>query len=166
MRGKARVQKRYAAKRAQQVMRTSWIKFIVLADPVLSDQAAVLTREIAGEASDGNILELARRVAEAQIDLQRVRQARHQFLYTRFKRPGSASSSPAPDPHELANILVQNFKEINAMDSYERRALSRRRFAIRALDIGRKGNLYSYSRKWFLAERSQLVQGKQRSQVI
>jgi hypothetical protein len=102
---------------------------------VLSDQVAVLTREIAAEASDGNTLELARRVAEAQIDLQRVRQARHQFLCSRLKH--RASSSLAPDPHELANILVQNFKEINAMDRYERRALSRRRFAIRALDVGR-----------------------------
>jgi hypothetical protein len=44
------------------------------------------------------------RVAEAQIDLQRVRQARHQFLSTRLKRPSRASSSLAPDPHELANI--------------------------------------------------------------
>jgi hypothetical protein len=37
---------------------------------------------------------LARRVAEAQINL---RQARRQFLSTRLKRPGCASSSPAPD---------------------------------------------------------------------
>ena len=119
--------KAHAARNARRL----GLSLSVLADPVLSDQVAVLTREIAGEASDGNILELARRVAEAQIDLQRVRQARHQFLSTRLK------SLPAPDPPELANILVQNFKEINAMDRYERRALSRRRFAIRALDVGR-----------------------------
>ena len=124
--------KAHAARNARRL----GLSLSVLADPVLSDQVAVLTREIVGEASDGNIRELARRVAEAQIDLQRVRQARHQFLSTRLKRPGRASSSPAPDPHELANILVQNLKEINAMDRYERRALSRRRFAIRALDVG------------------------------
>jgi hypothetical protein len=122
--------KAHAARNARRL----GLSLSVLADPVLSDQVAVLTREIAGEANDGNILELARRVAEAQINLQRVRRARHQFLSTRLTRAGRASSSPAPDPHELANILVQNFKEINAMDRYERRALSRRRFAIRALD--------------------------------
>jgi hypothetical protein len=44
----------------------------VLADPVLSDQVAALTRAIAGEISDGNNFELARRIAEAQIDVQRV----------------------------------------------------------------------------------------------
>jgi hypothetical protein len=56
----------------------------VLTDPVLFEQVAALTRRIAGEASDGNSFELARRIAEAQIDLQRVRQARHQFFADRF----------------------------------------------------------------------------------
>jgi hypothetical protein len=125
--------KAHAARNARRL----GLSLSVLADPVLSDQVAVLTREIAGEASDGHILELARRVAEAQIDLQRVRRVRHRFISTRLKSPGRVNPSPAPDPHELANILVQNFKEINAMDRYERRALSRRRFAIRALDVGR-----------------------------
>jgi hypothetical protein len=47
---------------------------------MLSDHVAALTRAIAGKASDGNSFELARRIAEAQIDLERVRQARRQFL--------------------------------------------------------------------------------------
>jgi hypothetical protein len=118
----------------------------VLADPVLSDQVAALTREIAGEASDGNSFELARRIAEAQIELQRVRQARHQFFADRLKSLGyecsskraSGPNSASPDPHEFATILVQDFKEIKAMDRYERRALSRRKFAVRALDVERK----------------------------
>jgi hypothetical protein len=105
----------------------------VLADNVLSEQVAALTRAIAGEASDGNSFELARRIAEAQIDLQRVRQARHQFFADRLKDLGHASS-PYLDPHKLAAILVQHSKEIKAIDRYEQRALSRRRFAIRAFD--------------------------------
>jgi hypothetical protein len=44
----------------------------ILADPALSEQAAALTCAIAGEASDGNSFEPARRIAEAQIDLRRI----------------------------------------------------------------------------------------------
>jgi hypothetical protein len=52
----------------------------VFADPVLSQQVEMMAAEIAGETADDESHELARRVAEAQIDLQRVRCARQQFL--------------------------------------------------------------------------------------
>jgi hypothetical protein len=39
-----------------------------------------LARDIAGTDANAEILELARRVAEAQIDLRRVRYARHKLL--------------------------------------------------------------------------------------
>jgi hypothetical protein len=48
--------------------------------PALSEEAEALAREIAGPGANAAIRELARRVAEAQIDLRRVRHARHQFL--------------------------------------------------------------------------------------
>jgi enoyl-CoA hydratase/carnithine racemase len=51
----------------------------VLADPVLSKRAEELAREIAGSA-DPTILRHARAVAEAQIDLVRIRRARHHLL--------------------------------------------------------------------------------------
>ena len=60
--------KAHAARKARRL----GLSLSVLADPVLRDQVAVFTREIAAEASDGNVLELARRVAEAQIDLQTI----------------------------------------------------------------------------------------------
>ena len=112
----------------------------VLADPVLSDQVAAITRAIAGKASDRNRFELARRIAEAQIDLQRLRQARHQFFADRLQgHPKSPKKASGPlDPHEFATILVKDFKELTAIDRYERRAWSRRRFAIRALDVDRQ----------------------------
>ena len=48
----------------------------VLADPVLSKDVAELTREIAGSNPSRKLYEPARRFAEAQIDLNRIRRAR------------------------------------------------------------------------------------------
>ena len=47
-----------------------------------------------------------------------------------------ATSTPQ-GPDELATILSGKAKKLLAMDRYERRALSRRKFAIRAFDAAR-----------------------------
>jgi hypothetical protein len=52
----------------------------VCSDPALCEEVEVLAREIAGTGANAEIQELARRVAEAQVDLRRVRYARHQLL--------------------------------------------------------------------------------------
>jgi hypothetical protein len=41
-------------------------------------------------------------------------------------------------PHKFATILLQEAKKLQAVDRYERRALSRRKFAIRAFDVARR----------------------------
>jgi hypothetical protein len=52
----------------------------VLADPALSKKVEDLAVKIAGENASPVLLELARAVAEAQIDLDRVRAARHELF--------------------------------------------------------------------------------------
>lgn len=49
-------------------------------DPALSEEVEALAHEIAGLDANAEIQGLAQCIAEAQIDLRRVRCARHQFL--------------------------------------------------------------------------------------
>ena len=158
--------------RAARNARRHGLSLSVFADPTPSEQVEALAREIAVKPNNGDIYQLARRVAEAQIDLQRVRYARHQFLCDRLSdryyesrastrgklsldsRPSTAaragnprggasevSERDAARPAQVATILLQETKQLRAMDRYERRALSRRKFAIRALDLARRQSI-------------------------
>lgn len=140
----------------------------VLSDPSLSDDIEQLASEIAGPDANPEMKEIARRVADAQIDLRRIRNARHQFLSNKLSEPYYKSPADtrqkvavigrllvpnAPDilldvvekflcltpegPQKFALVLVEETKQLLAMDRYERRALSRRKFAIRAFDAAR-----------------------------
>jgi hypothetical protein len=148
----------------------------VVVDPALADEVAALARAIAGPDANADQQRLARQVAEAEVDLRRVLQARHHLLSNTGGDPGhqhqadtpgqgrgpadlirllrkaaanTASAAaestvpkpaaPAPDPHEqLALALTHSAKRMHAFDRYERRARSRRKFAIRALDQARQ----------------------------
>jgi hypothetical protein len=82
---------------------------------------------IAGKGAPPHRLECARRIAEAQIDLRRIRQVRLStwshwtFAWT---GPTPDSSGAEPDSSALTEQLLR-------LDRYERRALSRRKTAIR-----------------------------------
>jgi hypothetical protein len=136
-------------------------------DPALCDQVKELTRAIAGADASGQIKELARRVAEAQIDLQRVRNARHQFLCRALTDPGryllpdlrrglsiarrllrnqavsredlaELKRDKMEEAQKFAMIVSQELNRLLAMDRYERQARFRRNKAIQALEEARR----------------------------
>src|SRR5262249_56180315 len=112
----------------------------------------------------------ARRIAEAQIDLRRVRHVRHQILAQALSDPDyeseamlgrkaalairilrrSGLDTPMPDevmeflsskpegPSKFTTILADKALQLLALDRYERCALSRRKFAVRAFDAARR----------------------------
>jgi hypothetical protein len=111
----------------------------VLGDPVTANAVEALTGRIAGAArnSDTDIAALARRVAQAQVDLIRIRRVRHELLAEALGHRGSGAQPPqSPDqvPDHVSNLVSKMASRLAAINRYERRALSLRKSAIRDFD--------------------------------
>ena len=144
----------------------------VVSEPALAPQAEALARGLACSDLGAEGLEWARRIAEAQVDLDRVRLARRQAIERMLSDPGDEFAGDPqmvrllgpvldrlerdearaieaeairqalhPGPLEadarLAAILVDMRVEFARLDRYERRALSKRKTAIRGYDAVR-----------------------------
>ena len=99
----------------------------VFHDPTLSSEVEALARAIAGPQADAEHFAAAFRIAEAQIDLVRVRRARWQLMAELQRHTEQELFSV----DEKAQALIGR---LAALDRYERGARARRKRAIRAFD--------------------------------
>lgn len=118
------------ARSAQNALRHG-LNISVLSYPALTPLAEAMARRIAGPDANAEALEHARQIGEAQVDLNRVRDSRRRSITAFWTDP---NLEHLEGDEKLAAIVEERASQLAAFDRYERRALSRRKSAIRRFD--------------------------------
>jgi hypothetical protein len=150
----------------------------IIADPSRSAEIDSVAREIAGPTASEINFELAKRVAAAQLDLLRVRRARLDLITNALadeanfeppeqivqrqriikaklppastKRLMAALSVKPTGAFRRAMIIATLRPKLDQLDRYERRALSRRRRAMRTYDTSMRATLKGRKSKFLV----------------
>ena len=114
----------------------------------LRAEIEALARRIAGDDASPRSHELAVRIAEAQLDYMRACQTRLTVMdravaeatvpaFPSSAETGEGGKGRTAQFADTARALIRIAPELGAIDRYERRALSRRRMAVRAFEAAR-----------------------------
>jgi hypothetical protein len=116
----------------------------VLNDPAISAEVEVLARAILGKRNNSWELLYARIVAEAELDLVRVRATRKKLVDAALAGESSGgieAAERAAQPHVVDDTrfesLLRALPQLELLERYERRAFSRRRPAFREMYASR-----------------------------
>ena len=122
----------------------------ICTDPVLAAEIEALIGNLAGAAASQQLLAQARRVAEAQTEVNRVRRRQRELMKLAHGQGGDgangtkavslleAQSAGDADALESKTVILATLVlELHALERYERRALSRRNRAMDAFDTVR-----------------------------
>ena len=81
----------------------------IFSDPALSQEAATLARQIAGADAAPQFQELARPIAEAQIDLRRIRAERHDLITRALRNPDYDSRANSDKKLNVALRIIGRY---------------------------------------------------------